>query len=257
MKCRTNYRYLYEMCRYLPTRLPVLNSGAEQWAGSALFLAWDRYLQDGGALRKSGLVQYARTEELHKLLGMPLDQFAALASSCADDYLAADGVNRFVTTAETTPASQAEVPEEVRGEFWVDQAESDAAVERRSVTAQAQVRNRKKAAALKKHYANRCTFCGLRLQIGEQQFYSEAGHIKPLGMPHNGPDKAANLIVLCPNHHLLFDCGMIVLHRVGSDYLIESKIDGDELNGKAIVLSHEIDGECVAWHRDWFATIKR
>lgn len=51
-----------------------------------------------------------------------------------------------------------------------------------------------------------CQVCGERLNspIG---FYAEAAHIQPLGAPHHGPDVLANVLCLCPNHHVLFDLG--------------------------------------------------
>ena len=42
--------------------------------------------------------------------------------------------------------------------------------------------------------------------------YSEAHHIRPLGSPHNGPDIAENILVLCPNHHVMCDYGSIHLY---------------------------------------------
>jgi putative restriction endonuclease len=33
--------------------------------------------------------------------------------------------------------------------------------------------------------------------------------LKPLGSPHYGPDKVANILVLCPNHHIMFDRGAL------------------------------------------------
>jgi putative restriction endonuclease len=48
--------------------------------------------------------------------------------------------------------------------------------------------------------------CGEQLKSAGG-FYAEATHIKPLGAPHNGPDKLDKLLCLCPNHHVLFSNG--------------------------------------------------
>jgi len=61
----------------------------------------------------------------------------------------------------------------------------------------------KQVKALHKH---RCQICGEALETGTGP-YAEGAHIRPLGNPHNGPDEAANLLCLCPNHHVLFDYG--------------------------------------------------
>lgn len=51
-----------------------------------------------------------------------------------------------------------------------------------------------------------CEICGQSLVINGSR-YAEAHHIVPLGEPHNGPDIESNIIVLCPNHHAMFDYG--------------------------------------------------
>jgi len=53
-----------------------------------------------------------------------------------------------------------------------------------------------------------CQICGIRLSI-KGKGYAETHHVKPLG--HDGPDIKANILVLCPNHHVLFDYGEIAI----------------------------------------------
>jgi predicted restriction endonuclease len=60
-------------------------------------------------------------------------------------------------------------------------------------------------AALKDLYGHTCQLCSTKLQIEEEKFYSEVHHIQPLGQPHNGPDNSKNMIVVCPNCHVLLD----------------------------------------------------
>lgn len=55
-----------------------------------------------------------------------------------------------------------------------------------------------------------CQVCGVRLDCAGGP-YAEAAHIRPLGAPHNGPDELANLLCLCPNHHVLLDRGALVI----------------------------------------------
>jgi hypothetical protein len=50
-----------------------------------------------------------------------------------------------------------------------------------------------------------CQICGLRLELSPGVFYSEAHHLKPLGKPHRGPDKKANVVCVCPNCHVKLD----------------------------------------------------
>ena len=98
------------------------------------------------------------------------------------------------------------------------------------------VRDTEQARYIKKLYACRCQVCASRLETPAGP-YAEAAHIRPLGAPHHGPDVLANLLCLCPNHHVLFDAGTFTLaddlhfvglagtlivvrgHSIGLDYL--------------------------------------
>ena len=82
---------------------------------------------------------------------------------------------------------------------------------------------------LKALHDHRCQICGTRLAITASQGYSEAHHLKPLGRPHDGPDTAANIVILCPNCHALCDNAALTLsrdtlptvstHEVGDEFL--------------------------------------
>jgi hypothetical protein len=271
IKCRNNYRHLFHLCGYLPSALPLINAGADRWLAPALFLAWDRFILDGGQAAKTQLLDLLRQDELHKLLGAARADLLSQANTLADIYLEAGNLGRFSlpdtapsTTRTssneaqpaTTGASAIEVPEETTS-AWIDQNESDATVERRIVEVQAQVRDRRKAAALKKHYDNECLFCGVRLQVAADRCYSESAHVKALGKPHNGPDRASNMIVLCPNHHLQFDRGVLRLKKTMAGYVIQSKVRGDSLHGKLLALRHELDADLVDYHWMWHAPARR
>lgn len=84
------------------------------------------------------------------------------------------------------------------------------------------------ARRLKALHSNKCQLCGQSIALHEGP-YSEAHHIWPLGSPHNGPDVAGNILVLCPNHHVMCDYGALYLsadklatapqHAIGQEYL--------------------------------------
>lgn len=287
-KCRSNYRHLFELCEFMHSTLPTINTGAEQWAVSGLFLAWDRHLLDKGAAPpvRSQLLKVVNDDDLHKLMGVSVEFVQSIASAACDAYIARGGLGRFSVTvgvqpttptptttppigivlpagaanppsgpSPTTPAPSTPVLPEELGGAWFDQADADALVGRRRREIDMQVRDAKQAAALKKHYDNRCMVCASRLQVGRSPdtFYAEAAHIKPVGKPHNGPDSHVNMLVLCPNHHLQFDRGILRLRKDGATFRVASKITGDPLHGKAIALRppHSLDAAHVAWHFQW------
>jgi putative restriction endonuclease len=76
--------------------------------------------------------------------------------------------------------------------------------QRRTSTVNRILRNYDVAASVKRLYDNTCQICGTRLMTAAGP-YSEGAHIRPLGIPHNGPDTLDNILCLCPNCHVLLD----------------------------------------------------
>ncbi|MGD9858232.1 MAG: HNH endonuclease, partial [Planctomycetaceae bacterium] len=64
------------------------------------------------------------------------------------------------------------------------------------------------AADLKQRYLHSCQICNGTVQLVSTQ-YAEAHHIRPLGSPHFGPDVEGNILVVCPNHHVMLDRGAV------------------------------------------------
>lgn len=91
------------------------------------------------------------------------------------------------------------------------------------------LRDTELARKIKALHKNICQLCGQTVRLKDGATYAEAHHIKPLGSPHNGADVAENIVVLCPNHHVMLDYGAIPLeaynlrttqgHVIGSAYI--------------------------------------
>lgn len=100
-----------------------------------------------------------------------------------------------------TESGDSLVPGEVAHALVRDE---DVPAPRRSSTVNRLVRNYEVAASVKRLYDNTCQICSTRLVTAAGP-YSEGAHIRPLGIPHNGPDTLENILCLCPNCHVLFD----------------------------------------------------
>jgi predicted HNH restriction endonuclease len=81
---------------------------------------------------------------------------------------------------------------------------------------------------LKELIGSSCQLCETQIRISDGLYYSEAHHIKPLGFPHNGPDKKENILILCPNCHVKCDLKLLPLNvisiknnrqNVGKEYI--------------------------------------
>lgn len=83
--------------------------------------------------------------------------------------------------------------------------EDESPSERREYKVNRIIRETKIAQGVKHLYSYACQVCDRTISLPTGGEYAEAAHIKPLGLPHNGPDTLENLLCLCPNHHLMFD----------------------------------------------------
>jgi hypothetical protein len=69
------------------------------------------------------------------------------------------------------------------------------------------IRDTAVARSLKRLYNWKSQACGQRICCDVDSFYAEGHHLRPLGR-HDGLDQPGNMLVLCPNHHAMFDFGL-------------------------------------------------
>lgn len=103
------------------------------------------------------------------------------------------------------------------------------------------IRNTKTAGDVKKMYSYQCQVCGITIAT-KSGFYAEGAHIRPLGKPHNGDENAANLLCLCPNHHVMFDKG---IYAIGNNFTLQGALSG-KLH---IEQGHKIQIDNLNYHR--------
>jgi putative restriction endonuclease len=101
--------------------------------------------------------------------------------------------------------------------------------------------------SIKALYKYACQVCGTVLGTPAGP-YAEAAHIRPLGAPHNGPDMPDNVLCLCPNHHVLFDCG---------SFAIQQDLSLQGIPGKLRMQSgHSLNPAYLEYHRKHFFPAK-
>jgi putative restriction endonuclease len=115
-------------------------------------------------------------------------------------------------------------------------------------TVQRLVRSTAVVRAVKKLHDYRCQMCGETLDVGSS-LYAEGAHIRPLGRPHDGPDAEANVLCLCPNHHVLFDYGVIV---ITDDLDVVEAATGSSIGALRSTRGHRPAAAHLAYHRQRF-----
>jgi hypothetical protein len=126
-----------------------------------------------------------------------------------------------------------------------DPPKGDETPSRAEETTQRIVRSTAVADYVKRVHDYTCQVCGIRLATSAGA-YAEAAHIRALGRPHDGPDVPANVLCLCPNHHVLFDFGMLTI----SDELTVTD-HSSEASPRRLreIPEHRIDRQYLAYHR--------
>ena len=143
------------------------------------------------------------------------------------------------------PRSYTSVPQEITQEFWnlinsPIARDIEAPPERVKAVVSRIVRDTAKAKALKVKYDYKCQLCDVTLPYGNEQNYIEVHHLRPLGK-HDGPDTESNMLVLCPNHHALFD---LAVPRFIDEQTVE--VNGERFS---LTLKHEIAREHKNYYR--------
>jgi putative restriction endonuclease len=106
------------------------------------------------------------------------------------------------------------------------------------------VRDTLASEAVKDAYDHVCQSCSTRLERPGGA-YAQAAYIRPLGRPHNGPDRADNILCLCPNCHVLFDGWAFAIEDEGT---IIGALSGTLNEIKA----HTINRDHLAYHRHMY-----
>jgi len=115
------------------------------------------------------------------------------------------------------------------------------------------VRNRKLVSRIKQAHNYRCQICGLSITKGVSpiEYYCEVHHLKPMAEDsEENQDVEGNLIVVCPNHHIEFQCKVIAINPEDQETIIhalgdENPFHGKPINGKEF---HNIDYEFLKYH---------
>lgn len=100
------------------------------------------------------------------------------------------------------------------------------------------IRDTKKTRELKTVYQNKCQICNYQIKKPNNEYYSEAHHVWPLGAkPNPGDDDFTNMLVLCPTHHAEFDYGVIRISKDGKNIIDRN---GEKVSSIHYESNHEI-----------------
>ena len=266
-KFATNLHYLFQQS----SLLGLTSSEREDWWASSLFLFLDRCILDREInlnMSEQDILAFVEAEEFWALTAANPALAPYAARSVIGEYLELGGLDRLSnvgttegrtkTSADNTRRSDPLPNAATRRENAKRKKPADLSltvVQRAYAEAQRQVRNRQHAEWVKGLYEDRCAICGVALTIDPTgKTYSEAGHVKPVGDPFQGPDHLTNILPFCPNHHKAFDRGGVWIHPNQGVPIVRSATDETGFDGRRLelVAEHGFAVEFAEWHARYF-----
>ncbi|KUO53657.1 MAG: hypothetical protein APF76_18380 [Desulfitibacter sp. BRH_c19] len=125
-------------------------------------------------------------------------------------------------------------------------AESSGETRAKQYLVNKQVRDSNAVKILKTEYDNICQICGEPLVPIEGLSYSEACHIHPLS--EGGSDDKTNMLILCPNHHTIFDLGVITISPEDLKTIIHADNNHHSNIATLKIIKHQISSTNVRYH---------
>ncbi|QHF97838.1 hypothetical protein DEH18_32820 [Streptomyces sp. NHF165] len=153
-------------------------------------------------------------------------------------------LHKLTQGQEAPPASSAHraIPRP-RGE---EETEVERAM-RRVISHEIAMRNSAVVRQIKQLYDDTCQICGIKICVAPGGIgFSNCAHIKAIGKPYHGPDIVANALCLCPNCHIRFDRGALVLT---DNLFVVDTIGREGVGALHRADGHHISIEYVRHHR--------
>lgn len=118
---------------------------------------------------------------------------------------------------------------------------------RRSIQSMQFVRDSNMVKKIKQEVQHKCQICNHTIAVGNGVYYSQGHHLRPLGNDHNGTDDEDNIIILCPNHHIEFDYGLLAIDTTSLTVIHINK--SNPHHGKELAYKRYLNPESLMYHQ--------
>jgi predicted RNA-binding protein with PUA-like domain len=155
-------------------------------------------------------------------------------------------ISRFLSVKP--PTREPEIPP-------LDEREELKLPHRATLAIQRVIRDSAVSKELKQLYQYQCQVCGTTIELPDGKRYAEIHHLQPVGKPHNGKDGKPNTIVVCPQHHAMFDLGAIAIDP--KSLIIKHWNPSGSENGSPLIQKHHLDKRSLNYHYKLFKGARR
>lgn len=229
-----------EAVELLSTELDADIDDAEAYRGWLQALGYAEYENGAIDLTKTGRRLVDSDAELSDGAAsrLPSTQASDAMEAAADDGTAGE-----VPAADEGSVAGEEATSEVAA------AAQETACATRSATETKQSPTDDDDVSLAARHDHRCMVCGDQRRQAPETGYAEIHYLMPPEEPHDGPREADNAVVVCPNHRVDFEHGLI---RIDPQSLtVEHAYEGD-VSGRTLrtVEGHDLGAQYLAYHND-------
>ncbi len=198
-----NYWWMFHQCDFVVRPDGTVETFPDTWGLLALRLFFERYTAVNPNEDVDSLVSAAYTHEIYKLIGVPRTWLDARVEGAANMFLTEE-FYVFEAGKESTEERKA-------AKKGVEAPPPGEEAKRREVKIGQLIRRGDNRKFLKDVYQGVCQISGVKLKLPGDWFTVDCAHIRPLGLPHNGPDDVKNMLSLSPTMHRLFDRRCILI----------------------------------------------
>jgi hypothetical protein len=208
-----NYWYMMQQCKFVERPDGTIETFPDTWGFLALNLFFDRYSLHSPTDDSEKLASAAMNSKIQEMLGVDTSWLQSRVGGAADIFAHHEPVDLqfgLESDAERDAAGKGKVAPRPR-------AGSPAAY-RQEMVNRVQRRSDNKR-FIQDLYGGLCQISGTVLKLPDRGFSIDCAHIRPLGLPHRGPDDVGNMLSLSPTMHRLFDCKCV--HIDPNDFTIK------------------------------------
>lgn len=237
-----NYYHLFGQCNFVVRPDGLLEVFPDTWGMFALYLFCERVLITEPGATGRRLVDIARTDQLHRLIGVPAEWVEERLPAVAELVVNSSSLDLPLASEEeedrTAAQATGQLPPPASG-----------TATRRAVEIERLQRQATNKTWLNRVYGGACQVSGVVLRLPNGDVTFDAAHIQPLGTPHNGPDDVSNMLSLSPTMHRLLDRGCLAIDPDNLSITLLHGNDVPHLPNLRVEASHEIDRERLRYLR--------
>lgn len=242
-----NYSYMMKQCDFVMRPDGTVETFPDTWGPLALRLFFDRYTTLHPTDDVTELVRAAHAADLHKLIGVPRSWLDDRVDGAADMFLQEE-----FYVFDTPPESEEE-REAAREEGQLPPPAAGTEAERRLAKIRQLIRRGDNRRFIQNLYGGTCQLSGVIVRLPQNKFSVDCAHIRPLGLPHNGPDDVRNMLSLSPTMHRLLDRGCVRIHPTT---LAVTLLHGNDMPHRGTLLvrpGHNISADHLRYYRERLA----